>query len=503
MFDDILQAEDRVDNILCNDICWCCLCSKQDRHLRIIQRLAGLDLASEVQIVVDAPQKVHLLPLVLVQTLCLDIEYGVRIDLDIPGVLQILRKTRLVAALDGHQIAENLLVIRILPEFLQLLRMADEVIPDLSGNVASKLRIAGEQPSAEGNPVRLVVELLRIDVVEISQLRLLEDLRVKFRNTVDRLSIMDINMRHVYRVIFINDHDRRIVILSSDTIIQCLNDRYQLWNNLLQIGNGPLFKRFRQDCVIRVRRTLRDNGNSLILADASLLQQPDHLRNDHGRMRIIDLEDCVIRQIMQVAASCDALVQDQLRTVADHEVLLIDAKLASVIVGIVRIQEQGQVLCDISLVKINSIVDDAFVNRVQVEQMQRNGLALVSCHIQIIERGMVGLPGHGHIVAFGGLHFPSGLLQPRIRLCFLLMIHEFLTEQSQMIVQPNAAAVQVQRCDGIQEAGSQTAKSAISERRLLLDLLDCRDILAVLLQKLPRLIEQSQIDQIIREQLTN
>ena len=83
------------------------------------------------------------------------------------------------------------------------------------------------------------------------------------------------------------------------------------------------------------------------------------------------------------------------------------------------------------------------------------------------------------------------------------MIHEFLTEQSQMIVQPNAAAVQVQRCDGIQKAGSQTAKSAISERGLLLDLLDCRDILAVLLQKLPRLIEQSQIDQIIREQLTN
>ena len=446
---------------------------------------------------VDAPQKVHLLPLVLVQTLCLDIENGVRIDLDIPGVLQILRKTRLVAALDGHQIAENLLVIRILPEFLQLLRMADEVIPDLSGNVASKLRIAGEQPSAEGNPVRLVVKLLRIDVVEISQLRLLENLRVKLRNTVDRLSIVDINMRHMHRVIFINDHDRRIVILSSDTIIQCLNDRYQLWNNLLQIGNGPLFKRFRQDRVIRVRRTLRDNGNSLILADASLLQQPDHLRNDHGRMRIIDLEDCVIRQIMQVAASCDALVQDQLRTVADHEVLLIDAKLASVIVGIVRIQEQGQVLCDISLVKINSIVDDAFVNRVQVEQMQRNGLALVSCHIQIIERGMVGLPGHGHIVAFGGLHFPSGLLQPRIRLCFLLMIHEFLTEQSQMIVQPDAATVQVQRCDGIQEAGCQTAKSAISERRLLLDLLDGRDVLAVLLQNLPRLIEQPEIDQVV------
>ena len=205
---------------------------------------------------VDAPQKVHLLPLVLVQTLCLNIENGVRIDLDIPGVLQILRKTRLVAALDGHQIVENLLIIRILPEFLQLLCMADEVISDLSGNVASKLRIAGEQPSAEGNPVRLVVELLRVDVVEVSQLRLLENLRMKLRNAVDRLSIVDINVRHVYRVIFINDHNRRIVILSSDTIIQCLNDRYQLWNNLLQIGNGPLFKRFRQDRVIRVRSAL-------------------------------------------------------------------------------------------------------------------------------------------------------------------------------------------------------------------------------------------------------
>ena len=116
---------------------------------------------------------------------------------------------------------------------------------------------------------------------------------------------------------------------------------------------------------------------------------------------------------------------------------------------------------------------------------------------------MVGLPGHSHIVAPGGLHFPAGLLQPRVRLCLLLMIHKLLAEQSQVIVQSDTAAVQIQRRDGIQEAGSQTAKSAISERRLLLDLLDGRDVLDVLLQKLSRLIEQSEIDQIVREQLTN
>ena len=44
-----------------------------------------------------------------------------------------------------------------LHRFFELLK---DTIPDLSGNVTSKLRIAGEQPSAEGNTVGFIVKLI-------------------------------------------------------------------------------------------------------------------------------------------------------------------------------------------------------------------------------------------------------------------------------------------------------------------------------------------------------
>ena len=56
---------------------------------------------------------------------------------------------------------------------------------------------------------------------------------------------------------------------------------------------------------------------------ASLLQQTDQLRNDHGRMGIVDLDHNVIIQLVQIVALLLALHEDKLCAVADHEILLV------------------------------------------------------------------------------------------------------------------------------------------------------------------------------------
>ena len=58
--------------------------------------------------------------------------------------------------------------------------------------------VAVQKPAAEGDAVCLVVEFLRIDLVEVVQLIVFQDLCMKTGNAVDAETVMDIDMSHVY-----------------------------------------------------------------------------------------------------------------------------------------------------------------------------------------------------------------------------------------------------------------------------------------------------------------
>ena len=45
--------------------------------------------------------------------------------------------------------------------------------------------VAGKEPSSEGDTIGLIVELLRIDLVELMKLRVLKNIRVDSCYTVD------------------------------------------------------------------------------------------------------------------------------------------------------------------------------------------------------------------------------------------------------------------------------------------------------------------------------
>ena len=162
---------------------------------------------------------------------------------------------------------------------------------------------------------------------------------------------MNIDIRHVDVVLVVDDVDERVIVLRADTSVEIPDDRHEMRNSLLQIIFRPLLKSLREDCVVRISADIRDNPDRLVRADAVLAENADQLRNDHRRVRIVDLNRAVVRKIMQVRALRLRLIEHELDAVRDHEIFLIDAENSAFLIGVVRIEEQRQVLRDLRLVK--------------------------------------------------------------------------------------------------------------------------------------------------------
>ena len=142
-------------------------------------------------------------------------------------------------------------------------------------------------------------------------------------------------------------------------------------------------------------------GHSFVKFDVVLGgEQANELGDDHGGVRVVNLDHGVVGQIVQVAAALDGLVDQELGGVAHHEVFLVDAKQAALLVGIVGVEEQGEVLGDPGLVEVDGAAgDQAVVDARQVEQAQAvlGGLA-VTGHIDVDE-----LRGNGKIAELDGV----------------------------------------------------------------------------------------------------
>ena len=85
-------------------------------------------------------------------------------------------------------------------------------------------------------------------------------------------------------------------------------------------------------------------------------------------MRVVNLDDCIISHIMNVTALSHRLINDQLRCIADHKVLLIDTKQLSLIVTVIRIQKQCKITADILFIEVNSIsFNNTFIYSIKIK----------------------------------------------------------------------------------------------------------------------------------------
>ena len=377
--DDLLQAENQVDNIFRDHVSRSCFRTEDCCH-RSCRDLSCFDL----QIFIDDIQCVQLLTFVLVETFYLNIKDRIRAHFQSLSLAQVSAEVFFVLVLDLKQLVKNFVIIFVRQKFLKLCGIFLIPFSDCLVQQGSQTRIAVDEPAAECDSVCLVVELLRINLVEVVQLRVLEDLCVQRSNTVYAESVVDVDVRHMHCVITVNNCNALILVFSSYFVIQHLDDRHELRNNFLQIVYRPFLKCLGKNRMVCVCAGSGNYVDSVVHIHASLHEQTDQFRNYHGRMCIVDLDHRVIRQVIQVASLCRTLIKNELCTAAYHEVLLIDTEQSSLLITVIRIEEQRQVLLDIFFIEINSVFHDRLVNRINIEKMKFICLVIVACHFNVI-----------------------------------------------------------------------------------------------------------------------
>ena len=196
------------------------------------------------------------------------------------------------------------------------------------------------------------------------------------------------------------------------------------------------------------------------------------LWNHHRRMGIINLNHRVIWQIVKGTPFFLALIQNQLRSVADHKILLINPKLPPLIITVIWIEEQGQIFGNILFVKRNSLFHNPLIHGLHIKQMKPVSPVPVSGHSNIIQSGMNGQIPKLHGIRNLPGNQPAFLFNPWIGGLFLQFILKFLLEQSKMVVKSNSSPIQPQSCHGIQKTRRQTSQSAIAKGRFRLSLLN-------------------------------
>ena len=246
-----------------------------------------------------------------------------------------------------------------------------------------------------------------------------------------------------------------------------------------------------------------DNLHRLLKADALLPQQADQLGDDHAGMGVVDLDGGVVGQVSEVAAPLAALGQNQLGAGRHHQVLLVDAQQAAGLVGVVRVEKEGQALFHIALVKLDAVVDDALVHRVQIKQVQRVGAPLIAGDRQAVQPGIHLPAGQRDREGDVGGFRPAAGGEPGVGQLPLYPLGQILAEQAEVVAQADAVAGQIEGGQRVQEAGGQPAQTAVAQRGLRLHLLDAGQVLARLLQDLSHIVVEAQIDQVVGEQLAD
>ena len=360
-----------------------------------------------------------------------------------------------------------------------------------------------QKPAAEGDSVSLVVEFLRIQTVEIVQLGVFQNIGMQRGHTVNAEAIMNINMSHVYHIVAVNDGYAFIGIFSAYFVIQDLDDGHQLRYDFIQIMYRPFLQSLCQNGVVGVGTGFFHYLDSVIHGQTLKNKQTDQLRNHHGGVRVVDLDHSILVQIVKVAALCGAFIQNHLGCCADHEVLLVNTQLSSLFITVIRIQEQSQVVGNICFVKTDTLAHDVLIHGIHIKQVQFVRPVVVSGNGDLIHAGLQGEIFKVYRISNVSFCQPAFFCNPGIFCLFLKLLVKFLFEQTEVIIQSDTGTGVSQCCDGIQEAGCQSSQTAVSQRGLLLQLLDTAQVLAILCQQFFDFIVNAQIDHIVRQKLAD
>ena len=156
-------------------------------------------------------------------------------------------------------------------------------------------------------------------------------------HAVDGVPVVDVDVGHVDQAPLVQDGHGGVAADLLGPAVQLPDDGLQLGRHPLNEVEGPLLQGLRQDGVVGVGAGTAHLVDGLVHAQALPGEETDQLRDHHGGVGIVDLDGHVVRQLSGAIAPLLQLLEDQLRTGGDHEILLIDPQQPPCVVAVIGI----------------------------------------------------------------------------------------------------------------------------------------------------------------------
>ena len=317
-----------------------------------------------------------MLAFVLVQTLNLDIENRLRVDVDTGTPLHELSETHFIRLLN---VTINLTEFGIVGVLLQLDQLVEIVGPLFLQRLieqGSERRITLFNPATRRNAVGHVMEFVRPQLVIFREQILHHQIGVQRRDAVHRKAAHHAHVGHAN--LFIMDHRQlrpHLLIARPGFLHQQFKSVVNLFDYLHVARQQrlhqlliPALQRFRHQSMVGVSEGFAGDGPRIVPAHLVLIKQhAQQFRDGDGRVGVVQLDHFIIRQLMQLAASQMVATQNVRHRAGALEVLLHQAQFFPRQMVVIRIQHLGQFFgVDTLLLRAQEI---AVVEFGQVERM--------------------------------------------------------------------------------------------------------------------------------------
>lgn len=352
LVDDSANVVDQVNDLLGHPVAGSSLSTKDGdarRHLLAVLGRHGL----ERQVSVDDAKDVHLLALVLVDSLDLDVEERGGIDTDARRGLDVLGQAYLVGVLDLRPLLAELLVVDADLELVQLGEVLEELVAARLGS--NELRQAGVglvQPASRGDAVCDVGELVgAVDVDKVLEDCRLDEVRVQLGDTVDLVGADNGQEGHAdhlgLRLFYDRDPAEDVTVVGEHLLdaleeeeVDVVDDLQVSGQQVLDQTDGPLLEGLGQDGVVGVAKRGRDEVPRLIPLEL-LEVDKDALELDNGqrRVRVVQLDGDLVGELPPGAFGLLETTDNVVEGRGHPEVLLLQAELLSTLQVVVGVED--------------------------------------------------------------------------------------------------------------------------------------------------------------------
>ena len=502
---------------------------------------SGIELHARISlqliVQIDHMQDIQKLAFVLVKSLNLYVEDGMRIHLHTVVLQDIFRKALLVLELDVHKFLLGSLVVHIQFQLADLGEICDPVRTDVVCYPFCQKLVSVKEEASLGDAVGLVVEFLRHHLIEVLQLLILQNLGMKLCNAVYGEAGNDGEMRHFYLAVIDDSHFFDLLIVArifglhfdNEAAVDLLDDLIYTGKQSGEQLDRPFFQGFGHNGMVGVSHTFGGNFPRLIPAEAFLVHEDTHqLCHRDGGMGIVHLENCLLIELPDVAVMLFIFLDRCLKAGGYEEVLLFQTQLLTCHMVIVRVKHLYDIAGKVLLLHCLLII--TLVERVQTKV--HNGLRIPDTKgiydvvvvsqdrhivgnrlnrlVSLMDEAVGSCSGiifHTDISAemyflgiFRTAQFEGvSVLQPVIRNLNLESVLDLLLEHTVMITDAASVSTVVQCRQRIQEAGCQTAETAVAQSRIRLLVLDHVQIQSQLLQSLFHLIVGGKVEKIVSQ----